>query len=77
VLDWPASSVLFDDFGASSLDFQLRCYTSDVVKKQMIASDLRFAIDQRFRDEGIEIPFPQRVVHYAEGPPGEARDTDS
>jgi small-conductance mechanosensitive channel len=72
VLAWPESSVLFRDFGASSLDFELRCYTGDVVKRLIIGSDLRYAIDQRFREEGIEIPFPQRVVHYAEvAPPRE------
>ena len=63
VMKLPEPFVLFQDFGASSLDFELRCYTGDVVRRVRIASDLRFAIDRRFREEGIEIPFPQRVVH--------------
>ena len=55
--------MLFQDFGASSLDFELRCFTGNVMDRRAIASDIRFEIDRRFRDAGIEIPFPQRVVH--------------
>ncbi len=65
VLTWPEPFVVYQDFGSSSLDFELRCFTSDVLYRVIIASDLRYAIDDRFREEGIEIPFPQRVVHYA------------
>ncbi|MDE0332562.1 MAG: mechanosensitive ion channel [Nitrospinae bacterium] len=63
VSDDPAPTVVFRDFGASSLDFELRCFTSDVMRRLGVASDLRFEIDRRLREEGIEIPFPQRVVH--------------
>ena len=59
----PAPTVVFRDFGASSLDFELRCFTSDVMRRLGVASDLRFEIESRLREEGIEIPFPQRVVH--------------
>ncbi len=84
VQDYPAPFVLFQDFGASSLDFDLRCYTADVNSRIRIASNLRFAIDQRFREEGIVIPFPQRVVHLPDNaadmaPNGDTasdRDTD-
>ncbi len=70
VLKWPEPFVVFKDFGASSLDFELRCFTSDVLWRVIIASDIRHELDQRFRDAGIEIPFPQRVVHFAgEAPP--------
>ncbi len=66
VLSWPEPFVLFRDFGASSLDFELRCFTDDVIYRLVIGSDLRYEIDARFRDAGIEIPFPQRVVHMAD-----------
>jgi len=62
--------VIFADFGSSSLDFTLRCFTADVLNRPIIASDLRFEIERRFRTEGIEIPFPQRVVHFADAPRG-------
>lgn len=63
VLKNPAPYVLFQNFGASSLDFELRCYTSDIWSGWSIPSELRFEIDRRFREEGIEIPFNQLVVH--------------
>ena len=62
VLKKPAPSVVFKDFGPSSLDFELRCYTSDIWTGWIIPSDLRFEIDRRFREEGIEIPFPQQTL---------------
>ena len=59
----PAPTVVFRDFGASSLDFELRCFTPNVMGRLGVASDLRFEIERRLREEDIEIPFPQRVVH--------------
>jgi len=69
VVSWPVPDVLFLDFGDSSLNFQLRCFTSDVSSRITTASALRFEIDKRFRETGIVIPFPQRVVHVAPTPP--------
>ena len=66
VLKNPAPTVLFKDFGSSSLDFELRCYVNDIRKGWIVPSDLRFAINKRFIEEGIEIPFPQVVVHKGE-----------
>ncbi len=59
----PAPTIVFRDFGASSLDFELRCFTPNVMGRLGVASDLRFEIERRLREEDIEIPFPQRVVH--------------
>ncbi len=56
-------TVTFHDFGASSLDFSLRVFIADIEKRFVVASDLRFAIDEAFRSHGIEIPFPQRDLH--------------
>lgn len=67
VLRYPEPHVLFRNFGDSSLDFELRCFTGDVTERIVIESDIRFAIDKIFRERGIEIPFPQRVVHFAPG----------
>jgi small-conductance mechanosensitive channel len=55
--------VMFMAFGESSLDFELRCFIRDVDTRLAVRSDLLFAIDKAFREQGIEIPFPQRVVH--------------
>ena len=80
VLTSPEPQVLFMNFGDSSLDFELRCFTNNVSYRMMISSNLRFAIDRGFREAGIEIPFPQRVVHMADradpGPPVAAEDAE-
>ncbi|WP_340119292.1 mechanosensitive ion channel domain-containing protein [Pelagibius sp. 7325] len=76
VLTSPEPQVLFMNFGASSLDFELRCFTNEVSYRLSISSDLRFAIDKAFRDAGIEIPFPQHVVHFADPAQG-AKVTES
>ncbi|NKB55396.1 MAG: mechanosensitive ion channel [Alphaproteobacteria bacterium] len=63
VASWPEPFVLFNNFGDSSLDFELRCYCQNVFDTIRGASELRFAIDRAFRKEGIVIPFPQRDVN--------------
>ena len=63
VLSTPEPNVLFMGFGDSSLDFELRGIVSDVNQILSVASDLRFEILRRFREAGVEIPFPQRDVH--------------
>jgi potassium efflux system protein len=60
--------VLFRAFGDSSLDFELRCFIRDVDKRLITISDLNLAIDAAFREAGIESPFPQRDVHFRNGP---------
>lgn len=66
VLKNPAPYVLFKDFGSSSLDFELRCYTNNIWNGWRIPSEIRYEINERFIEEGIEIPFPQIVVHSGE-----------
>ena len=63
VLKKPAPYVLFQNFGSSSLDFELRGYSNDIWEGWEIPSELRFEINRRFIEEGIEIPFTQMVVH--------------
>ena len=62
VLRDPAPFVIFKDFGASSLDFELRGVMVDVNMIVRLPSELRFSIYQRFEDEGIEIPFAQSDI---------------
>jgi potassium efflux system protein len=59
----PRPMVLFRGFGDSSLDFELRVHLYDVDRRLSTISNLNFAIDKAFREEGIVIPFPQRDVH--------------
>jgi small-conductance mechanosensitive channel len=59
-------SVRFTRFGESSLEFLLRVIIPHFQQRNEIGSELRFAIVAAFDREGIEIPFPQRVLHLAE-----------
>lgn len=59
----PAPFVRFNDFGESSLDFQLYFWTANDFLVENIKSDLRFEIDAQFRENRVEIPFPQRDLH--------------
>jgi len=62
ILSWPEPSVLFQNFGESSLDFDVRGYISNVERRIIVQSDLRTAINRALAEAGIEIPFPQRDV---------------
>ncbi|WP_319774554.1 DUF3772 domain-containing protein [Breoghania sp.] len=63
LLAYPAPVVYFMEFGASSLDFELRAYLAQIDYALSVKSDMRFEIMRRFRDAGIEIPFPQRDLN--------------
>ncbi|MDD4557058.1 MAG: mechanosensitive ion channel [Alphaproteobacteria bacterium] len=63
VMTEPAPFVIFENLGASSLDFTVKCYTFDVSNKGEIANNIREQILERFEAAGIDIPFPQMVVH--------------
>jgi small-conductance mechanosensitive channel len=69
VLRYPEPYIIFQQFGASSLDFELRCYLKDTDFVLSCKSDLNFAIDKAFREQEIEIPFPQRDLHVRGGTP--------
>jgi len=55
--------VRFEDFGDSSLDFKLFFYSEHGFRVEWIKSDLRHCIDKKFREAGIQIPFPQRDIY--------------
>jgi small-conductance mechanosensitive channel len=68
VIDKPAPGVRFVEFGDSGLLFELRAWSTTLVhRKGVLISSLNFGIIDKFREHGIEIPFPQRDIHIRSG----------
>ncbi|MDP5158786.1 MAG: mechanosensitive ion channel [Flaviramulus sp.] len=63
VFSEPEPSVIFTEFGDSSLNFKLVFTIDDSFKAQFPKSDIRFEIDKLFRENNVTIPFPQRDIH--------------
>jgi small-conductance mechanosensitive channel len=63
VLTMPEPHVEFVRFAESSLDFELRFYLADLFTGMGVRNAIRIEILERFREEGIRIPYPQRTVH--------------
>ncbi|MBN2681680.1 MAG: mechanosensitive ion channel [Bacteroidales bacterium] len=55
--------VRFKDFADSALLFQLFFYADLSIEVEIVKSELRFAINKSFAENGIKIPFPQTDVH--------------
>jgi small-conductance mechanosensitive channel len=65
VLKEPAATVYFVSFGDSALNFELAVWTDTMTHSPgRFRSELNFLIERALRENAIEIPFPQRVVHH-------------
>lgn len=62
VLRHPAPTVLFEDFGENALQFQLYFSINNSFKAGKVKSDIRYSVHACFRENNIEIPFPQRTL---------------
>ena len=63
VLTKPESIVRLINFGNSSIDFSLLFYSNEIFRIEQIKSDIRIKLFDRFKENGIVIPFPQRTIH--------------
>ncbi len=63
VLEKPEPVVQFLEFGDSSWNMQLRCWIPNPKIQSKIQHELNCTIVQKFRENNIEIPYPQRDLH--------------
>ncbi|MEW5975476.1 MAG: mechanosensitive ion channel domain-containing protein [Acidobacteriota bacterium] len=63
VLTSPAPEVLHTGFGDSSWNMRLRAWIGNPKRHPQVRSALNCAIVRKFRENGVEIPFPQRDLH--------------
>ena len=58
----PPPSIVFQGFGADSLNFEIRAVLSDINYGLSVKSELNHQITESFADNNIEIPFAQRDI---------------
>ncbi len=68
VLKNPEPEVVLEEFGESSLNFVLRVWSRDYIARPIsLRSGLNIAIMKKFKEQRIELPFPQRDIHIKDG----------
>ena len=68
VLPDPAPKCLLIELGESSLKLQLRFWIGDAQNGvQNVKSDVLIEIWQRFKQQGVRVPYPQRDLHIRSG----------
>jgi potassium-dependent mechanosensitive channel len=65
VLSQPPPKALLLSYGDSGIHYGLRYWIEDPMNNGSIKSEVSIAVWKRFAEEGIEMPFPQQVVHQA------------
>jgi small-conductance mechanosensitive channel len=64
VLKEPTPDVLFDNYGESSLNFNLRLWTREYINRPgVLKSQIYYEVFKKFKENNIEIPYPQRDLH--------------
>lgn len=65
VLDTPKPEVFFQDFGDNALNFEVFFWINSKVEGgiRAVGSNIRFEIDDAFKEHNIVIAYPQRDIH--------------
>jgi small-conductance mechanosensitive channel len=66
VLESPSPRVRFQEFGENALNYELFVWIPNPIERVRARHRLNREIFKRFQEEGIEIPYPQRTLHYGE-----------
>ncbi|MEJ2384361.1 MAG: mechanosensitive ion channel [Xanthomonadales bacterium] len=71
VLDEPAPVAVFEDYGDNALIFDLFFWCEGFGERELrvMRSDIRFRLEELFRENDITVAFPQRDVHLFAGEP--------
>jgi potassium efflux system protein len=75
ILREPEPYVLFQGFGDSALEFELRAWTDEFDSFLRVRSDLCVEISSRLKTAGIRVPFPQRELHVKQVQQGTQKST--
>ena len=67
VLDRPMAPVHLANYGDSSVDFIIHFFSDEFFHIEKVKSDLRKALFKAFRENNVEIPFPQRDIWFKNG----------
>jgi small-conductance mechanosensitive channel len=70
------TQVLFHGFGESSLDFRILFWIDDFENGLVALSEVGVAVNRALKEDGIEIPFPQRDLHFRGSIPVDGPDAD-
>ena len=76
VLVTPPPQVLFCRLGDSAFEFELLVWVAQPSRQFIIKSDLLFMLTKAFRQQNIEIPYPQRDIHIVSGTLSEPQQND-
>jgi len=69
ILEDPEPEVFFIEFGDSSLNMRLVARTADYKEQWVTTEEIRMELWRAFKENGVQIPFPQRDIWFR-NPPG-------
>jgi small-conductance mechanosensitive channel len=58
----PKPTIILKSFDESGVTLEVRFWMKELFNSENILSDVRFAILDSFRKDGISIPYPHRVI---------------
>ncbi len=64
VLNKPEPEVLLRNFGDSAWDMRLNVWINNPKRHRQVRSKVNCAIVRKFRENNVEIPFPQRDINF-------------